>query len=329
MDPQWQRVFDPQYKSYYWYNSGTKFSHWEVELEENPDFFEKINKHKQSLECQETQESSIQYVRNVFDETTTNRLNGGHNTNYNINNIEMVNVGSNSATSDMNENDKLLSSPSERARTSANAEIMRRTTLVTASYQICVYVNAVLFEGPVGVLEAGIRCIVFLCVAVSLLLIRCTLKSSLHKLMLDCFRECLISFAAGISLLIPGMACIVYCKYNANDDWDLYPIPSIIGWVDPRRFIVFSIIGGGSIARNVVFNAIRSSEVTNNSLNKPTITRKMILGIIDRENDCQDTFWYKWINDSNHVLLCAPRVMSITFSKIIRGEYSNDILTPY
>lgn len=322
MDPQWQRVFDSQYKSYYWYNSTTKESHWEVELEQNPEYNEKVNRHKQGSEYHEALESNIQNVR-----SSMGSINRSYNSGNNTVNIEMVDVSLDVPSVCVNENDKLLSSPNEKARVSANAEVMRRTTLVTTSYQICVYMNAFLFEGPFGVLEAGVRSFCLLCLALLLLLVRYTFTSSLHKLMLDCFKECIISFAAGISLIIPGMACFIYYKYNANDDWDLSPFPSIIGWVDPRRFIIFTIVGGGSLARNVKFHGDESIESVKKPLTGPTITTDMILGIISRENDCQDDFWYKKINDSNHALLCAPRIMTITFSKIIRGEYSNDVLS--
>jgi len=329
MDSQWMRVFDSQYNSYYWYNNESKESHWEIELEANPEYFDKIKAFKESLERQITLDQNAQSnVLNKFENTSIGKHNVSNDTNDNNSvDIEMVDISTSDKSSiTVHENEKLLSSPNERARASANAEIMRKTTLVATSYQMCVYINAFLFEGPLGVLEAGIRSMFFFGVVILLILIRYTLKSSLHNLMLHCLKECIISFAAGISLIIPGMACIIYYKYNASDDWDLYPIPSIIGWVDPRRFLVFTIIGGGSIARNVTLHTSVSSEITNGSLNKATITKEMILGVISREYDCQDDFWCKNINDSNHILLCAPRIMAIAFSKIIRGEYSNDIL---
>ncbi len=320
MDAQWQRVFDSKYKSYYWYNSTTNESHWEVELEENPEYIEKIKKHKQRSEYYEALESNTQNVRKIMGNVNKSYSSGAVN-------IEMVNVSLDDGTStSVNESDKLLSSPSENARVSANAEVIRRTTLAATSYQFCVYMNAFFFEGPIGVFEAGVRSFCFLCLTLMLVLVRYTVTSSSHKLMLTCFKECIISFAAGISLIVPGMACFVYYKYNANDDWDLCPFPSIIGWVDPRRFLIFTIVGGGSIARNVKFHGGESVEITKKALTGPTITTDMILGIISRDNHCQDDFWCKKFNDNNHSLLCAPRIMAITFSKIIRGEYSNDIL---
>ena len=79
-----------------------------------------------------------------------------------------------------------------------------------------------------------------------------------------CGKESLLCIAAALALLIPGMACLVYRNQPRSaalsaiheseeaELWELAPIPTLIGWVDTRRFAVFAFGGGRFAARRHV-----------------------------------------------------------------------------
>jgi len=68
-------------------------------------------------------------------------------------------------------------------------------------------------------------------------------------------REGLLLMSATLTLAIPGMALMVYRHFDADgDDWDLHPIPTLLGYVDPRRFYTFC-LGQGSMASNAFYDA--------------------------------------------------------------------------
>jgi len=77
--------------------------------------------------------------------------------------------------------------------------------------------------------------------------------------MIACLKEAALCLAATLTLLIPFTACLVY-RYqpsasnmtpsttgNRGEEWDLAPLPTVLGWVDSRRFMTF-VFGGGRFA---------------------------------------------------------------------------------
>ena len=56
-------------------------------------------------------------------------------------------------------------------------------------------------------------------------------------------REGCLFLAAALSLLVPGMAFVIYRNMPLDDDgdWCIRPLPTLVGNVDPRRFWAFSL----------------------------------------------------------------------------------------
>lgn len=72
-------------------------------------------------------------------------------------------------------------------------------------------------------------------------------------------KEGVVSLAASVSLLVPCCACYVYRKFDADaDEWELSPIPTLCGSVDPRRFCTFA-FGQGADASNIVVDESNQS----------------------------------------------------------------------
>ena len=53
-------------------------------------------------------------------------------------------------------------------------------------------------------------------------------------------REACLFLAASLSLAVPCCALCVYRGFSVEEDWDLAPIPTCLGMVDPRRFYCFA-----------------------------------------------------------------------------------------
>ena len=66
----------------------------------------------------------------------------------------------------------------------------------------------------------------------------------------DFLREGCLFLAAALSLLLPGAAALIYRNMPLDDgDWDLRPLPTPLGAVDPRRFWAFY-LGRCALANN-------------------------------------------------------------------------------
>lgn len=152
---------------------------------------------------------------------------------------------SNSDEEDDEADDNLLMADADRVFAETNGAV--------TSFRRCLLVTACLFEGPVTVVESVIRggCFVFFAI-ILVLPITCywEQRGILFSRAKACLREGLLSLAAGLSLLLPCVACMVYRNYDSEADWDLAPIPTVLGWVDTRRFAIFT-FGGGSNAQSV------------------------------------------------------------------------------
>ena len=53
-------------------------------------------------------------------------------------------------------------------------------------------------------------------------------------------REGILFLAAALSLAVPCCVLCSYRNFRTEEPWDLEPIPTIVGCVDPRRFFVFN-----------------------------------------------------------------------------------------
>jgi hypothetical protein len=73
------------------------------------------------------------------------------------------------------------------------------------------------------------------------------------------FREGALFFFAALSLAVPGAALFVYRDAPLDDaDWDVRPLPTLVGSVDPRRFWAFY-LGRCSLANNGYYDPLLGS----------------------------------------------------------------------
>ena len=118
-------------------------------------------------------------------------------------------------------------------------------------FSIWIFICAILFEGPLAILEGLIRAVIFLLVSIIFCMLGISFCStSLLRVSYFLVRDSLLCFAAVITLCLPGASVFVYRWYDRNTAWELAPIPTLLGWVDSRRFSCFT-LGNGSFALNV------------------------------------------------------------------------------
>lgn len=186
-----------------------------------------------------------------------------------------------------NENDQLIDvSPVVKS-------VYEKTRSDVIWYSRFLFCNACFVEAPLGAIEGIIRFFAFVVVGILQILLNCFLFlcSRRHRRTLSIkeiifsaipsFKESAKSLAASFSLLVPCIApCFVYRLYDLDEEWDLAPIPTVLGWVDARRFVTFT-FGGGFLARNVspVYTTMKH---TNNEANGDSGSDS---GNFDLEND--------------------------------------------
>lgn len=128
----------------------------------------------------------------------------------------------------------------------------------STTYMRCIRINAVLVESPLCVLEGIVRTFVLVFMLMGHIIykffIHCRKKSSgIGSLCLVFYqpvylREIALTMAATFSFAIPLLILSLYRKYDGEQHiYELSPIPTILGWVDPRRFCIIT-FGGGSQA---------------------------------------------------------------------------------
>lgn len=148
-------------------------------------------------------------------------------------------------------------------------DVLYRTKRDITVFTYCFIIHAVLVEAPLCVAESLIRCLIFLFFSLSLLflyclslpLVSCLYKSSscslsplppLLRTSALCLLESVLSFALGLSLSVPCCILLIYRDFNGVDDWNLHSVPSLLGWIDPRRLAMIS-LGQGASASNSSF----------------------------------------------------------------------------
>ena len=119
-------------------------------------------------------------------------------------------------------------------------------------YSRSLYITACIIEAPGAVLE-GLGRIVWCCVAALVFALLAVLRWRHQRtLFLEngraCMREAALCFAAVLSMCVPGLSAFVYRRQDGEGEWDLAPLPTVLGWVDARRFASFSLVGGGRLA---------------------------------------------------------------------------------
>ena len=123
------------------------------------------------------------------------------------------------------------------------------------------WINAIVFEGPIAAIEGLVRAAMCLLVALLLILISILCQNfEMIYLAGSFFIEVILCLAVILTCLVPGAAaCMVYRKYDPFDEWKLQPLITVLGHVDSRRFLAFS-FGGGWSAANVIAKKKRSQD---------------------------------------------------------------------
>lgn len=110
--------------------------------------------------------------------------------------------------------------------------------LIEALFRFPSYAVAALFTFGIAIIVLFVRCC------------DCTTATTLIRQSARYLREALLFLAAGISLLVPCISLLIYRTVRFDQSgWDVKPLPSVLGAVDPRRFWAF-FLGRASLANN-------------------------------------------------------------------------------
>ena len=201
------------------------------------------------------------------------------------------------------EEDEIDDEEAEMVLIPESARVFAETEMAMQSQRRCLFVNACLCECPLAILEGVVRAALFAGVgAVLLFAAACTCDKLWVLHAKQCAREAVLTLAAVLSLLIPFMVCFVYRRYDDEEDWDLSPLPTLLGWVDTQRFMAFS-FGGGSNAQQ------RGGNDDNEAY--PRV-------IFDLHDEQSQDSWRQGI-------LLSPRKVFHTLTEIARGRFERPI----
>jgi hypothetical protein len=120
-------------------------------------------------------------------------------------------------------------------------------------YRRLLFCNALIVEAPACVVEAFLRSVLLSCFGFCLLLMSVVFRrgEDYRPLLLKISRDITLTLMAGLSFCVPGMILYVYKDFSSVDDWNLSLLPTVLGPVDCRRFIVLTLFGYASLAKNL------------------------------------------------------------------------------
>ena len=127
--------------------------------------------------------------------------------------------------------------------------------------------NAIIFEAPMCVLESALRILILSIIALLWILYYVAILRKTDKYVWNILnrivRDIFLTGAGALSLALPGMIWYIYRHHKSLNSWYLTHIPTIIGPVDPRRFVIISVFGMGSMASNA---AVDLADLSNDCL---------------------------------------------------------------
>ena len=216
--PPWTIEHDPNYNSFYYFNAKTGESEW-VEDELVTDEIELTT---MSAAPVTTRQAPAPAAEESDDDDDDDDDEGGNST----------------TTSDGID----LISDEARVKADTQADIN--------SHYRCLLLTACVLEAPMAVVEGLCRSSAFaLCGLACVLVAAGTRSWAWAERAQSCAREAALTLAAALTLVVvPCSACCVYRRYDGDEDWDLAPLPTLLGWVDASRFSAFA-LGGGSLAQ--------------------------------------------------------------------------------
>lgn len=229
MSTTWIRYFDEGYNAFYLYNDTTGESLWEEDCDK--DGMHIVDGSQQEIPPTEVPTSAA---------SITNRM-----MHTEVNNEEDAVF--------IKRKPKTFRS-SDFAREPPPLTHEQRSEFDLLCYTRFMFINAIFVEAPLSVIEGAIR--------ISLLSLACLFKlcySAYNRARVSSqpegtstwsyLREILLTAAAMLTLAVPGGICFVYKGFSYENDWELNPLPTILGTVDCRRFAVIT-FGAGALATN-------------------------------------------------------------------------------
>ena len=139
-------------------------------------------------------------------------------------------------------------------------------TIILKAFPAMIICHAFCCEAPFAVLEGILKTLLYLTLGVILAVFSgvtfgTAFSSTTFKASKACFREGIIFLFSAITLIIPCSAALtVYCEAaRQGDDFEVGPIPTLIGNVDPRRYYVFE-SGDASLSENPYNAGTRSMD---------------------------------------------------------------------
>ena len=273
---EWEQYFDHESNAYYWHNSLTGESRWDEDEDEDSTHsltYSLPSKSKSKGSKSKRASKGVSKGVSKSSSRTTDAVNTtSEGVDYNEENISKKTKGVSECVSEGVSKGASKKKKKRRRRDHSGdneyndeyidllreQDVFNRTGVDIYRYRKCFYLNILLLEYPLSVLEGCLRVCILSVGVVFLLLISLLLWGvcssnvawkGFSYLRLMC-REVVLTSAATISLLIPFVILLIYRDYDTENAWDISPLPTIIGTVDARRFCVIT-LGHGSDADNI------------------------------------------------------------------------------
>lgn len=191
----------------------------------------------------------------------------------------------------------------------------QKTEFDLLCYTRFLFINAVLFEAPICVIEGIIRIVLLGVACLTKVVFYCLFRSTYQHQIVPTLgiytREILLTTAATVTFIIPFCILFVYREYSYENDWALRPLPTLLGSVDIRRFATIS-YGGGALAVNSGVHGYPNTTSTNSSKSKgAAATNKVVYKI----GQGQDT----WSGS----VICVPREIIRDIKSFMSGADNN------
>lgn len=220
----WTRYYDEGYNAYYLYNEKTGESVWES------DYYAEAAESSKAIE-RTPKEVELTEIGKNFQQETEHAESDAHDS-------LLRNVPTTFRSRDFPRD-----GPPQTSEQKSSYDLL--------CYSRFVFFNAILVEAPLAIIEGSLR----IAMVSILLLVKLGYYAYLRQpggsvpFIISYGREILLTSAAMLTLLMPGAILFVYRHYSYETEWELRPIPTVLGNVDARRFgtITFS---SGSMAIN-------------------------------------------------------------------------------
>jgi len=129
----------------------------------------------------------------------------------------------------------------------------QKTEFDLLCYTRFLFINAVLFEAPICVIEGFARVVLLAIACLTKVVFYCIFRGSHQHQIVPTLgiytREILLTIAAIVTFIVPFCILFVYRDFSYENDWSLRPLPTFLGGVDARRFAAIT-YGGGALAVN-------------------------------------------------------------------------------